>query len=269
MKQLLRFDERGIRKSTGDFSAANFNDFSDNVIQGIEYLKNRKETKNSIIGLIGHSKGGSTAMIASDRSKLIKFMVLLGAISVPIEENIYQEIRLEERAKNTSETFIEATIQAYSYIFKVLKSEKNNSIVNKRMELFYENQFLNTSGHVKQNWEIIKKNIFTFIEDLCTPWSRSSIKFDPGKILSRTKIPVLAIWGSKDMIIPSNVNLIPMKTALESAKNKNFSLIVIDSVNHEMQTSRTGFPDEYQIIEETVSPKLLDQIKKWIHQISL
>lgn len=258
---VLRFDERGIRKSTGDFSSADFYDFADDVIEGIKYLKERKETMYSNIGVIGHSKGGQTAIIASSKSKLIKFMVLLGTVSVPAEENFYEQIRLTERAKNSSENLIEATIKAYSYTFKMIKSDFNASVVKNKLESFFE-----TSGEINQDLKNLKNQFLNNLNEFFSPMLKSAINFEPEKILSRIKLPVLGIWGTKNLIVPPSINLIPMKKALESAKNKKFKLFVVDGLNHAMQTS-AGTPNEYKETEETISLFLLQQIKNWIKKL--
>ncbi|MNL49206.1 putative lysophospholipase [compost metagenome] len=54
---VLRFDDRGVGKSTGDFAKATSMDFADDVESAVEYLKTRKEIEASKIGLIGHSGG--------------------------------------------------------------------------------------------------------------------------------------------------------------------------------------------------------------------
>src|SRR5688572_28135476 len=40
---VLRYDERGVAKSTGDFSATTTADFASDVASAVEYLKTRKE----------------------------------------------------------------------------------------------------------------------------------------------------------------------------------------------------------------------------------
>jgi hypothetical protein len=55
---VLRFDDRGVAKSTGDFKTATTMDFAKDVQAGIDYLKTRKEIDKSTIGLIGHAKAG-------------------------------------------------------------------------------------------------------------------------------------------------------------------------------------------------------------------
>ncbi|GAG70854.1 unnamed protein product, partial [marine sediment metagenome] len=65
---VLRADDRGVGKSTGDFSQATSEDFASDVLAGIEYLKTRKEINPKQIGLIGHSEGGLIAPMVAVKS---------------------------------------------------------------------------------------------------------------------------------------------------------------------------------------------------------
>ena len=53
---VLRADDRGTGKSTGDFSKATTADFATDVEAGVAYLKTRREVSQKKIGLIGHSE---------------------------------------------------------------------------------------------------------------------------------------------------------------------------------------------------------------------
>ena len=41
------------------------------------------------------------------------------------------------------------------------------------------------------------------------------------------------------------------------------TLSILPGLNHLLQTSETGLPDEYDKIEETISPLALDAIRIW------
>ncbi|MGK0446948.1 MAG: alpha/beta superfamily hydrolase, partial [Polaribacter sp.] len=76
---VLRFDDRGHGKSTGDFGNATTEDFSLDVLSAIAYLKTRNDVNVKHIGLIRHSEGGIIAPLAANNSKDVSFMVLLAS----------------------------------------------------------------------------------------------------------------------------------------------------------------------------------------------
>ena len=62
---VLRADDRGTGKSTGNFNGATTRDFADDAAGAVRFLRSREFVGR--IGLIGHSEGGLVApMVASD-----------------------------------------------------------------------------------------------------------------------------------------------------------------------------------------------------------
>ena len=58
---VLRVDDRGMGKTTGDVFSATTRDFANDAIVSLNCLKNRNEVNKDKIGLIGHSEGGMIA----------------------------------------------------------------------------------------------------------------------------------------------------------------------------------------------------------------
>jgi pimeloyl-ACP methyl ester carboxylesterase len=74
---VLRVDDRGVGKSTGSFTEATSQDFADDALAGIEYLKTRSEIAHKKIGLLGHSEGGLIAPMVAARSRDVAFVVMM------------------------------------------------------------------------------------------------------------------------------------------------------------------------------------------------
>ena len=66
---VLRVDDRGVGKSTGNFNEATSADFARDALAAIDYLKTRKEIVREQIGLLGHGEGGLVAPMAAEQSR--------------------------------------------------------------------------------------------------------------------------------------------------------------------------------------------------------
>ncbi len=66
---VLRVDDRGTGGTKGDASQATSEDFADDTLAGVEYLKTRRQIDPKRIGLIGHSEGGMIAPMVAVRSR--------------------------------------------------------------------------------------------------------------------------------------------------------------------------------------------------------
>ena len=94
---VLRFDDRGVGESTGNFGKATTEDFSKDVLSAIAYLKTRNDVDIKNIGLIGHSEGGIIAPLAANNSKDVAFMVLLASTGISgTELSVMQSKTLRE-----------------------------------------------------------------------------------------------------------------------------------------------------------------------------
>ena len=80
---VLRADDRGTAKSTGNFKTATTADFATDTEAGIAYLKTRAEVDPRKIGLIGHSEGGVIAPMIAARNPDVAFIVMMAGTGVP------------------------------------------------------------------------------------------------------------------------------------------------------------------------------------------
>src|SRR5213080_4351562 len=85
---VLRYDKRGIGKSTGNYDQATTEDFASDATAALDYLKSRKEINSRKIGLIGHSEGGLIAPMIASHSGDVAWIVLLAGPGLKGEDNL-------------------------------------------------------------------------------------------------------------------------------------------------------------------------------------
>lgn len=123
---------------------------------------------------------------------------------------------------------------------------------NKILEL--TGQTMRFSTHQYRMNAIIKRS----------PWLNFFIDYDPSADISKTLCPVMAINGSRDVQVISSLNLAGIKAHLKP--NPKNIIKEYPSLNHLFQHCKTGNVSEYRIIEETVSPEVLEDIVRFIKQ---
>ena len=261
---VLRFDDRGVGQSTGDFKTATSADFATDVESAIAYLKTRKEINNSKIGLVGHSEGGLIAPLVASQSKDVSFIVLLAGTGIRGDKLLLLQQELIAKASGVSETEIEKSIEANARLFEmVVKSDDNQklkaNLTNEMNEIFRNDTTAEIPNGMTQD-EFISMQI----DQITSPWMQYFMKFDPATALEKVKCPVLAVNGEKDLQVPPKENLTAIKKALEKGGNKNVTTIEFPNLNHLFQECETGSPAEYFTIEQTFSPTALEPITSWI-----
>jgi len=261
---VLRVDDRGVGKSTGDFSQATSVDFASDVLAGIEYLKTRKEINPEQIGLIGHSEGGLVAPMVAVKSPDVAFIVLMAGTSLTGEEILYLQGALIYRAMGVSEEDIIKNRQFNEKIFSVLKEEGDSKNAEERLRQMFMDDWEKMSDEKKEQMGDPEVFLKAQLQSLLSPWLKFFLTYDPKPTLSKVKCPVLAINGEKDLQVPPKENLSTIEEALIAGGNKNFIIKELPGLNHLFQTAQTGLPAEYVKIEETISPEALKIIGDWI-----
>jgi len=261
---VLRYDDRGVGKSTGEFKAATSADFATDVESAISYLKTRKEVNKNKIGLIGHSEGGIIAPMVAAKSKDVRFIVLLAGTGIPGDKLLLLQQELVQRAAGEPETEINRVQKINASIYGMIaKSSVNdetlkNKITNELKEALKNDTAKISSGMTKEEFVSFQVNA------ILSPWMYYFLKLDPAIALEKVKCPVLAVNGEKDLQVPFAENLPAIKNALTKGGNKNVTTKSFPDQNHLFQECTTGSPDEYAKIEQTFSPATLDYIVKWV-----
>ena len=264
---VLRFDDRGTAKSTGDFSTATTKDFVSDALAGVEYLKSRKEVNKNEIGLIGHSEGGLIAPLAAVESPDVDFIVLMAGTGIVGKELLKKQTALILKANGYDEEKIKRDIDVLSRMYEVIVNEKDTSVAREKIKEIFDKSYAELTNEEKKEIGDPTQFFNQQVKTLLSPWFRFFLRYDPYPTLTKVKVPVLAINGEKDLQVPPEENLEMIKKALKEGGNKNYKVIELPGLNHLFQTAETGSPAEYSKIEETISPVALKTITDWIKEI--
>ena len=253
---VLRADDRGTAKSTGDFKTATTADFATDTEAGIAYLKTRPEVDPHKIGLIGHSEGAVIAPMIAARNPDVAFIVMMAGSGVSGDQVLVAQreaiavasgTKPEEAAKYAAkEKEMLALIEA-----EKIPTEKDDAALEKELR-------------EKMAGDVPESQIGLQIKLLTSPWFRYFLTYDPASALRKVTCPVLVLNGEKDKQVLPEQNLPPIRQALTQAGNKHFEVDELPGLNHLFQTANTGSPTEYAGIEETMSPVALEKINTWI-----
>ncbi len=267
---VLRVDDRGVGGTNGDYSKATTYDFATDALAAVDYLKSRKDIKRKRIGLLGHSEGGAAGSIAASRSKDVAFLIsaaglMTDGLNSVIQQNIdivhsspipdYDKVRYDE---------INGIM--FHLVHKYAEAD-SLTLSNKLWEAY--NQWIPKSDSIfkSQNageFDHFRFPIYSYAIQATSPWYRFFIRYNPADYLSKVNIPVLAINGTKDVMVNCKQNLDNVKRYL--AHNKDVTIVPIEGVNHLLLPCEKGTQDEYAKIKSPVSPIVLETIYQWIKE---
>lgn len=250
----LRMDDRGIGKSEKGKDGPTSEDFAGDISSAADFLT--KEGYQNI-GLLGHSEGGMIAPVVSTNRKNIKFLVLLAAPGVSGKELLLKQTDDIGRVAGLSQDKLNKNADLNQKIYSFVMNYHGTFLKDEVKKIM----IANLTEVPEDQREFLAEQQASLVSD---PWFRHFLKSDPAEYFEKTKIPVLALNGSKDLQVNADQNLAAIQKALKKAGNKKFETVNMPGLNHLFQTAETGNPSEYENIEETISPTVLKKISDWI-----
>ena len=272
---VLRVDDRGAGKSTGDFSNSTTADFALDVEAHIRYAKTLSMIDTTKIGLLGHSEGGLIAPMVAARNKSVAFIVLMAGPGIEITELMAVQNEMVLKSAGISQQAIDSYIPLYKQLMKniIVMDNKGNAIL-KSKEIVKEWYNKTDKNLVKLTTNMssdadIDKFATTMAETLFTNWWKYFAAYNPRPALQQLKCPVLAINGSADIQVPGALSLKGIETALIKGGNKQFSIKQFDGLNHLFQKCTKCTVPEYGELETTIEPEVLETIGNWLNKVIL
>jgi dipeptidyl aminopeptidase/acylaminoacyl peptidase len=263
---VLRFDDRNFGESKGDAHNATTENFATDAEAAVNYLKSRNEIDKTKIGLIGHSEGGIIAPMIAAKSDDIAFIVLLAGSAIQGSDLLLMQTELVSKAMGRPDSTIKKTSEInknlYEFICNIDDEQERKAKITE-----YIKETISKTPDIFGKGQSEEQIISTITEQTNAPWVAYFIRYNPAPTLEKVKCPVLAINGSKDLQVPSQVNLNAINAALTKGGNTDFKVKELEGLNHLFQECNTGSPMEYAVIKQTFSPTALDEIYKWINEL--
>ncbi len=260
---VLRVDDPGVGGSTPHPHPATTADFATDVEAGLSFLKSDERFRQ--VGLIGHSEGGLIATIVGSGRDDVDFVVLMAGPGVPgtevllkQNERIYEALGIPGEKRQQFLTILEE-------MFTLLTSEIAETEMREQLESLVRQQF-ELDGIPREQQDDV--HIAQAMEQVSSPWMRYFLTYDPRPALESLQMPILVLNGKLDLQVDAEQNLTAIVAALEKGGNRNVTLHRLPKHNHLFQRAESGLMEEYGTIAETISPRVLDIMRDWIHSVT-
>jgi len=233
---VVRYDKRGIGQSGGRTETATLQDYADDLVGVVRWLAKRDDVDPRRIAVVGHSEGGSVAMLAAAKEKKIASLVLVATIGTTGADLILDQQRHALDQMSVSDAERQAKIDLQKKIQQAVITDKG--------------------------WEGVPPELRKQAD---TPWFRSLLTFDPARVMPDVKQPILIVQGDLDtQVSPGNADKL---AALAGARKKagSVDIVRLPGVNHLLVRATTGEVSEYsELPDKTVAPEVADRITTWL-----
>lgn len=237
----LRYDDRGFGLSTGDVTLCTTEDLKNDALAGIELLRGRFRK----VGVLGHSEGGSIALMLAAEKKA-DFAVSLAGMIVSGAGTLLAQNRHALENAGVASADVNAYCRLLSDTFEAIRTDSPLP-----------------SADIYGLPDALSQNFSLAAREFTTPYFRNFLSLNVSEILPEVSCPVLCLNGTKDTQVDAESNL----EALRSGLAANPALTTVraeEGLNHLFQHCSTGEVTEYRDIEETFSPEVLSEMISWI-----
>lgn len=236
----LRYDDRGWGDKSVNFANFTTDDFRQDAAAALPLLRKRFNK----VGILGHSEGGTIAMMLAAEGK-VDFIVSLAGMAISGKETLVMQNRQAMSSIGLPNEMVDTYCNSISKALDEIASGKKASEIN-----------------IDDTPEALKPITIKALQQADTPYIRHFLTIDVSKQLSKIKCPVLALNGTKDTQVDCAANTTLLEKGLINSKH---TIKKIEGVNHLFQHCTTGNVVEYQQIEETIASEVLEIIYSWIN----
>ncbi len=236
----LRFDKRGVGASEGDYWKTGFDDRVTDAAAGLAWLRSQKDVDPDRVFVLGHSEGASLAIrLAGTDAPLAGVILLAGAGRSGEETLIWQAQRIAQSMRGFSRWVID------TLHIDVAKSQQ---------------KALDKIKRTKRDWVRVQ-----LVQKVNARWMREFLAYDPLQDLSRIRVPVLAITGSKDIQVnPADLRL------MAGLVKSPFEAHEVPDLTHLLRAD-PGEPSMGTYRAQSLRPmdqRVLELIKDWLERTS-
>ena len=233
---VLRYDKRGIGQSGGRVERVTLQDYADDLVAAVKWLRRRRDVENRQVFVAGHSEGAAVAMLAAAREKNIAALVLMAAMGTTGRELILEQQR---------------------YVLDVGKIAGED-----RQEKIALQERILEAAVEEEGWDALPPEVRRAVD---TPWYRSLLNFDPAAVMPRIRQPLLILHGGLDVQVPPHHA--ERLAALAKARKGGAPVEVkaFPRLNHLLVSAETGHLAEYASLEpKTISSEIARAIASWL-----
>ena len=238
---VLRYDDRGVGMSEGNFMEAGQEDLIQDVKAGVSYLRTRNDILDDGIALIGHSEGGIIAPRVAAEDPKIRAIVLMAGTAETGDKVLREQFNFVLDSMELSEEEKEKFRASYENVLKIIRGEPVEREIEEKLKPQIEPQL---------------------------KWLRSFVSYEPLSVLDKIKASVLIINGGKDkQVFPHHARKLFHR--LEEL-DKAVTLKIFPDLNHLLIPSKTGAYAEYarQLMgDRKISQDLLGYLLGWLHAV--
>ncbi|QKG53903.1 alpha/beta fold hydrolase [Hymenobacter sp. BRD67] len=251
---VLRFDDRGVGKSGGDYSRATTPEFVTDAQAALAFLRGRPLIAPQQVGLLGHGEGGNVALLAaSEPLEAPNFVVSLAAYGQPGRDVLRRQQGEIMRLIGADGAQVKAAQGLFDQLVETVRQTPNQTAARTKII-----SLLRSS-----NTGLDEPMARARAAQLSSPWSRFFFDFNPATRLPLVRCPVLLLNGTADLQVAAGRNMSLLQKGLRQS-GQAVQAHRLAGVNHLFQDDPAQWPIVGGERQAAFSAQGLTYLRDWL-----
>jgi dienelactone hydrolase len=213
----LMYDKRGVGNSTGDWQQAGPEELVQDAMAAVAALRARPEVAPALVGIHGHSQGGTLAPLVASRVKDLAFVVASAAPGVAADER--EMFSMEKQLKVRSMSPADAEL-AKEFLRAIMATAYHGA----------------PHQGVDDAWKKVRGKPWAFRpppeNDYFWRFARQLVRYDVPAAWGQVVSPVLLIYGESDQRVPARPSAAHIAGAYLGGKGRQLNVRFFDRADH-------------------------------------
>lgn len=264
----LRLDDPGVGGSTGDPMESTIANQVIDMRASLRELGSHPAVDASRIGVIGHSEGALVGAVLGSDTSAVSFVVMLAGPAIPIIQLLEDQAAGVLRMNGAGEEQIASQRRIQQMTYEAARTGEGwteiGIAIERQVRAAVEALPPAQRTRIPDVEAFVSAQLTQQLSAARTPWYRSLLLYEPEPDISGIEVPVLALYGGKDVQVPAARNASAMERILSNAGHEDFRVMTLPHANHLFQLAETGHPAEYATLEPAFLPALAEELVPWL-----
>lgn len=238
---VLAYDKPGCGGSGGDWREQTLDDRADEAVAAARFLAGQPEAGGAPVSLVGGSQGAWVCLLAAP-SDAVAVIVCVSAAGVSVAEQELYRVAHQLPAMGFTGADVEDAVALLRERIDRMARGDDVERIHADEQRVADAPWMEAVGD-------------TTVEEL--RFDERIYGFDPKDAIGAVRVPMLAIWGADDVLVPVEESLHRFLAGLGDADPRT-QLVVVPNADHGLRVSGV----------EGRAPGLWDTIASWLRRVS-
>lgn len=249
---VLAFDKRGAGGSSGDYGAATYDDLAADAAAAVECLRSQPEVDSLRVGVWGLSQGAFIAPLVAARVPALRFIVAVSSPGTPVGNSaVFQDsVRLTTAGFGSAD--VQRVLALDRDLLLWLRGRRAGPELATRLAEAADRPWRRASSLPRQLPG----------GPALEGWYWRGRTLDPSPWWRAVRVPVLAVFGASDPLVPAALSAGHIEQALRVGGDRDVTVRVFPAANHELRVLplAAGGPWDWP----RAAPGYLELVTNWM-----